>query len=307
MEIRSISKTDLKSVFLLLSTCLSFDDLTEDLVKFRIFEDPDYDPDLTLGIVVDGRIVSIVCATVPTKFPKPAEISSAIAWIKVFGTSREYKNRGFESKLFDRILEVLRHRAVEEARFSDRGNWHFWPGLDLRYEDGLDFLIERGFSKDGEYVDFVYDLSKFWYPRRVRRARESLTRAGITFKTGWQIATTDLLSWVERKFSPFWSNEVEFALKRDSPSVFVASNETGELLGFATINGLAPGRFGPAGVSDSQRGKGIGTVLLYDAFQALKDQGFPKAVVHWTDHLFFYTQVPGLCGVRDYWVMRRKL
>ena len=44
------------------------------------------------------------------------------------------------------------------------------------------------------------------------------------------------------------------------------------------------------------RGKGLGTVLLFDAFEELRDEGREDAIVHWTDLLFFYTQVPGLNG-----------
>ena len=61
------------------------------------------------------------------------------------------------------------------------------------------------------------------------------------------------------------------------------------------------------GVAPSMRGKGLGTVLLFDAFQELKDEGREEAIVHWMDLFFFYAQVPGINGVRHYWIMQRKL
>jgi GNAT superfamily N-acetyltransferase len=301
--IRSIGPDDLDAISSVLKSTLTLDAyLTTDLIKFRIFEDPDFDPKLTLAKTVDGRIVSFVCATMPRSD------STATAWIKVFVTVEEFRKRRFETQLFEQLFDILRARGATEVRFSDRANWHFWPGVDLNYENALDFLIEMGFKKDGECVDYIYDLSRFYYPHRVLRLKQHLEKEdGLEFSSVGGSEQIEVLDWIEAHFYPLWRSESAYALNRPAPSVFISRDKTGELLGFATINGVAPGRFGPMGVSDDQRRRGIGTILLFDAFQALKDQRFTKATVHWTGQLYFYTQVPGLKGVRDYWVMRRNL
>ena len=304
-DIRSIGRDDLESITSILKSSLPLDDdLTIELVQFRIFDDPNFDADLSLAKIRDGRIASFVCAT----NPKISGESSDVAWIKVFATEEKYRKKGFESELFNHLFGVLRSRGVSEVRFSDLGNWHFWPGVDLNYEDALDFLTEMGFKKDAEYVDYYYDVSRFSYPRRISRLKEQLEKEGVKFSSlGKEEERMKVLEWIEKDFSFFWRNETEFALKNLEPSVFIAAEKTGEILGFATINGVAPSRFGPMGVRTDQRKRGIGTVLLFDSFQALKDQKYTRAAVHWTHHLFFYTQVPGLSGVRDYWVMSRRL
>jgi GNAT superfamily N-acetyltransferase len=306
-EVRSINHNDLEVIASILKSSLTFDpDLTTDLINFRIFQDPDFDPALSLAKTVDGNIVSLVCATNP-KDHLGTTISSDVAWIKVFATDKEFRKRRFESQLFHQLFDILKTRGVTEVRFSDRGNWHFWPGVDLNYEAALDFLIEMGFTKDGEYVDYTYDMSHFFYPRRIQRQKQHLQKEGISFSFAGSSDQEEVLNWIEKYFGVFWKNESEFALTRSEPSVFIAREKTGDLLGFATINGVAPGRFGPMGVRTDQRKRGIGAVLLLEAFQALKDQDFQKATVHWTDHLYFYAQIPGLNGVRDYWIMRRSL
>jgi len=300
-QVRSFSLGDLDVISDILKSSLTLDpELTTDLIKFRIFEDPNFDPELSLVRTVDGRIVSMVCATNPKDSPE-------IAWIKVFATDREFRNRRFGSQLFELLFDTLQKRGVTEVRFSDRGNWHFWPGIDLNYEDALDFLLEQGFKKDGEYVDYFYDVSKFFYPRRILRLKQHLEREGVKFQSVDPLQKDETLEWIEKNFNFFWRNEAEFALKRSEPSLFIAREKTGEILGFATINGVVPGRFGPMGVDYNQRRRGIGTVLLFDSFQALKDQRSWRAHVHWTDHLYFYTQVPGLSGVRDFWIMQRRI
>jgi len=307
MQFRSLSSSDLGELFGILSTSLVYDNLTEDLVKFRIFEDPDFDPSLSIAAIVDEKIVSFVSASRPTNFPPGNESNPQIAWIKVFATAQKFRNRGYASALFNQIQDELKKRGVTEIRFSDRGNWHFWPGIDLRYEDGLDFLERRGFSKDSEELDYLYNLRLYTYPHRVSRVQEQLQKDSIDLRTASPSEKQELCDWIERQFTIFWSNETEYAFAKRNPSVVIAKDRRGNILGFATFDGVAPGRFGPTGVDQSQRGRGLGTVLLFDAFQAMREAGQEMAVVHWTDLLFFYTQIPGLCGVRDYWIMHRGL
>jgi mycothiol synthase len=306
-QIRPVNPSDLHHLRDVLHGSLLYDeDLTEDLVRFRIFGDPDYDPHLNLAMEEEGQIVSFISATHPTKFP-PGE-ASAIAWIKVLATSSRYRARGHASALFDRIMETLKQKGVTELRISDRGNWHFWPGVDLRYEDGLDFFEKRGFAREAQELDYSYDLWSFAYPRRVLRLKEKLVaKEGIDIRRAHQSEKTELYEWIEKKFTIFWANETEYAFAKKVPSVIIAKDRKGAILGFATIDGVAPGRFGPTGVDPSMRGRGLGTVLLFEAFAALKDEGREDAIVHWTDLLFFYAQVPGLNGVRHYWIMHRKL
>jgi GNAT superfamily N-acetyltransferase len=306
IKIRSVSSSDLVELTRAIKPSLNLDELTPELVRFRIFEDPDFDPKLNLAVFFKGRLVSFISAVHPVKFPHSTG-SRKKAWIKVIFTLKDYRNLGYASELYRRILQELNRVNVNEVRFSDRGNWHFWPGIDLRYEEGLDFLLHRGFEKVGEEVDYEYNLKEFFYPRRVARLKKSLKSKGITTRLATRADREQLVEWVGAHFSPFWKNETEHGLARSEPIVAIAKGKNNNVLGFATCNGVAPGRFGPAGVDEHGRGKGIGTVLLFDAFDAMKRARQKRATVHWTDHLFYYTQVPGLSGVRHYWIMRSQL
>jgi GNAT superfamily N-acetyltransferase len=305
VEIRKVSPSNLAELAHGIKSCLNFDDLTTELVKFRIFEDPDFDPNLNLGLFLNGKLVSFISAVHPVKFPYNRK--SRKAWIKVIFTLNGHRRQGFATRLFRQIVRELTLKEVNEVRFSDRGNWHFWPGIDLRYEDGLDFLTSLGFRKVEEEVDYEYDLKDFFYPRRVARLKRSLRDQGIKTKLASGADKDELVGWIGAHFSPFWKNETNFALMKSKPIVAFARGQNEKILGFATCNGVAPGRFGPAGVDEKGRGKGIGTVLLFDTFAAMKNAGQKKATVHWTDHLFYYSQVPGLSGVRHYWIMRSRL
>jgi GNAT superfamily N-acetyltransferase len=306
--IRSITPSDLGRVAQLVREAFDYDSsLTKEMIRSRIFGDPDYDPALSLARIVGDGIASFVIASLPK-----ADNPGKIGWIKIVATAERYRRKGYAGELMNRLLKEMRSRGVREIRVSDRPHWHFWPGVDLRYEEGLEFLEGLGFARDGEAVDYVYDLRNFRYPLRVRKKKQELESDGMRFRRATKSDLNAVGEWIEKHFSKFWRLETSEAFRSDPSDVVIAETRRGksgeaEIVGFATVNGAAKGRFGPTGVAERMRGKGVGVVLLFDAFQLLKEEGVSEAVVHWTDHLFFYTQVPGLSGVRHYWIMKKKV
>ncbi len=58
---------------------------------------------------------------------------------------------------------------------------------------------------------------------------------------------------------------------------------------------------------EEKRKMGLGSVLLFKTLDSMKKLGISRAIIPWTGHLFFYSQVPGIVGIRHYWVMEKKL
>lgn len=84
--------------------------------------------------------------------------------------------------------------------------------------------------------------------------------------------------WVRENFSEYWVSEVTVAMSHQPPGCFIATIE-GELVGFACYDATARGFFGPTGVAESQRGKGIGLALLSRTLEAMKAQGYAYAII----------------------------
>ena len=207
---------------------------TEDLIKFRIFEDPDYDPHLNLAMEEESQIVSFISATHSTKFPPGEVIDTPIAWIKALVTSPRDRTRGYASALFDRILETLKEKGVTEAAHLGPGQLALLAGVDLRYEDGLDFFEKRGFTREAQGLDYSFDLRSFSYPRRVLRLKEQLVaKEGIDIRRAHYSEKTEFSPiGIEKKFTVFWANETEHAFAKKEPSVIIAKNLKGCHSGF---------------------------------------------------------------------------
>ena len=98
--------------------------------------------------------------------------------------------------------------------------------------------------------------------------------------------------WVRENFSDYWVSEVTVAMAHRPPGCLVAVVD-GALVGFACYDATARGFFGPTGVAEDQRGKGIGLALLYHTLAAMKAQGYAYAIIGAVGPHEFYANTVG--------------
>ncbi len=117
-----------------------------------------------------------------------------------------------------------------------------------------------------------------------------------------------VVDWIRKKFYDAWASEAEIAFSNSPMSIFVAIRDD-RILGFACYDATALGLFGPIGVEESFRGKGIGRALLLSCMLDMKLKGYAYSVVGNTEDLHFYsknigaTEIPGSSpGLYKTWV-----
>lgn len=99
------------------------------------------------------------------------------------------------------------------------------------------------------------------------------------------------LAWVRSLF-PSWSAEVEAAFSHDPVTCFVALRETA-IVGFACYDATCPNFFGPTGVAEEARGRGIGRALLLAALHAQKTQGYGYSIIGGVGPADYYANAVG--------------
>src|SRR5690349_6935425 len=103
---------------------------------------------------------------------------------------------------------------------------------------------------------------------------------------------------VAENFSPQWADEISVGFARLPISVFIATIDR-ELAGFAAYECTRRGFFGPTGVLESARGRGIGRALLLASLWALREMGYVYAIIGAAGPVRFYQKTVGAIIIPD--------
>jgi hypothetical protein len=98
--------------------------------------------------------------------------------------------------------------------------------------------------------------------------------------------------WVMEQFGAYWKSEVEVAFSRQPVSVWLAQRGN-EILGFACYESTSRNFFGPTGTLASERGKGIGKILLIKSLESLCEMGYSYAIIGGVGPAEFYEKAVG--------------
>jgi GNAT superfamily N-acetyltransferase len=107
-----------------------------------------------------------------------------------------------------------------------------------------------------------------------------------------------ILNWVRTHFNEAWVSECDVAINQSPPTCFIAV-EGEQLLGFGCYNATAKGFFGPTGVSEAARGRGVGKALLLVCLHALRMEGYGYGIIGGVGPIDFYAKVVGATVIED--------
>ena len=112
----------------------------------------------------------------------------------------------------------------------------------------------------------------------------------------WEIS--QVRRFVSENFSPNWADEISVGFARQPITVFIATIDR-ELVGFAAYECTRRGFFGPTGVIQSARGKGIGKALALASLWALREMGYVYAIIGAAGPVRFYQKTVGAIIIPD--------
>lgn len=105
-----------------------------------------------------------------------------------------------------------------------------------------------------------------------------------------------VIEWVREDFGTGWASECEVAFARQPIGCFIAV-EDDNIVGFACHDATCKNFFGPTGVSEAQRGRGIGQALLLACLHAMAAQGYAYAIIGGVGPAEFYAKVAGATNI----------
>jgi predicted N-acetyltransferase YhbS len=129
-------------------------------------------------------------------------------------------------------------------------------------------------------------------------ALEELRGAGVVVRRAQPWELTQVREFVTENFKRSWADEITGGLARQPVTVFVALRE-GRLVGFAAYECTRKNFFGPTGVAESERGRGVGRALLIASLWGLRELGYAYAVIGGVGPAEFYERAVGARLIPD--------
>ena len=121
---------------------------------------------------------------------------------------------------------------------------------------------------------------------------QSLSDNGVTIRRAQPFEITPVRQFIEKNFSVAWADEVSVGFANKPLTVFIATRDR-RVVGFAGYDCTRKAFFGPTGVAETERGRGIGKALLMAALWGLRELGYVYGIIGAAGPVKFYQEAVG--------------
>lgn len=281
VELRPYEAGDEAELLHVWNTAMWADPLSESAWRSVYLTDPAFRRSLCLVAVAQSRVIGFVLAIAPETAGAVAA-SPRDAWVVGFGVLPENRRRGVGTSMFERLECSLRERGTSRLVVGPYIPSYVTPGVDVAaYPDAVRFLEQRGAATQSSPLSMKASLTGY----RPRPEPEGIGAGDAAEVRG--VRAPDIVPCIEfvRQEFPHWVPDVTSVASRifggDSRGLsLLIALDGDEPVGFAMSRGE---RFGPFGVREAARGRGIGSELLAATLMEMRAQGFHCAWFLWTN------------------------
>lgn len=305
-RLRLFATGDIKTLIDTWNGSLEEDPLNEQRFISEIIGDPAME---RLGFPVveddDGNVIAFAYATVSP---------GGIGWINAIGVHPGQRRKGYGTQCMRAVEDYFASNRCRIARVAAFAPKYIVPGVDAAvYPAGLAFFRHMGFAERDHVVSMQADLRTFHRPLQIIGHESRLASDGVMFEPLSGEHVLSLLEFIRDDLasSAYQVIRQALAMGRNMQQIFIA-REGPHIIGYC-MYGIYDGnleRFGPFGVRIDQRGRHVGTVLLYCCLQAMKAQGLStvwfKSTTEHSPAWHLYRQA-GFNNVRRFTTLYRSL
>ena len=109
-----------------------------------------------------------------------------------------------------------------------------------------------------------------------------------------------VVEWVRSRFGNHWASEVDISFSNRPIPTFIALDEKeNKIVGFASYDATVRGFFGPTGIDEDYRGKGIGTALLLSCLHDMFNVGYAYAIIGDPGPVEYYKKTVDAVEIED--------
>jgi predicted N-acetyltransferase YhbS len=125
-----------------------------------------------------------------------------------------------------------------------------------------------------------------------------LRDAGVIIRPANAHEISPVQQFVAHSFAQAWADEILVGFSRQPISVVLAIHD-GQIIGFGAYECTRRGFFGPTGVLEKYRGRGIGRALLLVSLHGLREMGYAYAIIGGAGPVEFYRRECGATVIPD--------
>ena len=129
----------------------------------------------------------------------------------------------------------------------------------------------------------LYDLPD------IRTLEDKMNSEAIVVREALAAEKSIVVDWVQERFGSGWASEAEVCFAFQPITCFLAIHDE-KIIGFASYDSAYKNFFGPTGVSEDYRGKGVGKILLMKCLLGMKAQGYAYGIIGGVGPAEFYAK-----------------
>lgn len=265
---------------------LCYDVINEKRFIDLVLLDDNFDEDLFKVALIEKTVVGF-CYGIKRKVPYLERgLEANRGWISIMAIKQEYKRQGIGTKLINEVSNILKESGCEEITLCAYSPNYFTPGIDLRYGEAIAFVEKLGYEETSQAVSMQRDLWNYIHEDNVSQKRKQLEEEGIRIFPYNSTYLHALLEYLLLNFGAGWKRNALIAMQKQEAedTIFLCVNAKNEIIGFCMrkIDGN-DARFGPFGVSEELRSKGLGGVLFEVMMDDMKKRGIYYLYFLWTN------------------------
>lgn len=285
IQIREIEMKDVTEIIECWNENLTYDLIDEQRFTQLILLDDNFDTELFQVAVLKETIIGF-CFGIKRKIPYLERgLESERGWINMMAVSKKYRRQGVGSLLLDKVEILLRQKGTREITLCAYSPNYFTPGIDKRYKEAISFFEKKNYIYSVDAVSMQRDLWDFKLSKETKNQINILKEEGISIVPYHKNYLLQLLDFLLKEFGSGWKRNALVAMQKNEAedTILLCVDENDEILGFCMrkIDGN-DARFGPFGVKESIRSKGLGGILFEVMMHKMKAQGIPYLYFLWT-------------------------
>lgn len=292
------------------NSCFPYDKISEEKFNHAIFNDANFESAGNMIAVENQKIIGFVASVardgITGRDGAGTIEEKDFGYIKGLFVMNEYRDSRVRKDLLNEALEYLKSKDKKIAKIGQYTGKYLSPGIDMRYEEELEFLRKSGFKEIDAEEDVKINLEVFepsdYQEQTMKRVAEM--RVVITpYKTQFLDMMRDF---VRRIKYPRWFPERWKSSFQQKDHYHLVARQGSTIVGWARFfKESKRWWFGPIAVLEDLRQKGIGSCLLVESVLKMKELGALEATAGWANVPFYVKN--GWRTSRRYLVLQKPL